>query len=867
MQKRLNELETDFDTNLQCGLSASKVEQNREKYGKNALQEKKKTPMILKFLAEFKDPLILILIAAAIISVIVDPHEWIESVIIMVVVLINAILGLYQENKAEKSLEALKKMSASTCKVIRDNTIQTIVTEELVVGDIILVEAGDSVPADARIIECSNLKVEEAALTGESVPVDKNSEYIEAEGIPLGDMKNSLFSSTYVTNGKAKAIVTSVGMQTEIGKIASMLSEQKEELTPLQNKLNKVGKIIGILALSVCVVVFLLEMIALKWDWSQFSEAFITAVALAVAAIPEGLATVVTIVLSIGVTKMSKRNAIVKKLPAVETLGSCNVICSDKTGTLTQNKMTVTKLYLSEVKEIKDLTAEEKKMVTYFAICCDAAIEEKDGQLIRIGDPTELALLDINLVHGEDIRQYNRVLDLPFDSDRKLMTTVIKVDDKYVAITKGAPDRVIGLTVNSQEEKENALNANAQMANDALRVLALGIQTFDYLPTAEELEKDLTLVGLVGMIDPARPEVFESIKVATKAGIKTVMITGDHIVTACAIARELGILKEGDRAITSQELDELSDEYLAEHIHEFSVFARVAPKDKVRIVEAWQKRDAICAMTGDGVNDAPALKKAEIGCAMGITGTDVSKEAADMILTDDNFSTIVSAVKEGRGIYDNIRKCVKYLLSSNIGEVLTIFVASLLTAFGIINLGTPLAAMHLLWINLITDSLPAFGIGMEEAEDTVMDSKPRSKNEGFFANGYAWKICLEGIIIGAVTLIAYIIGEQVDHSVGQTMAFLTLSSTQLFHAYNVKSNHSVFSKKSYKNKFMNFAFLLGFGLQVFVIYCPGIRDLFEFAPLHIEYFAISIALSLVMVAIMEVYKLVTKLKAKKAQGK
>ena len=867
MQKRLNELETDFDTNLQCGLSASKVEQNREKYGKNALQEKKKTPMILKFLAEFKDPLILILIAAAIISVIVDPHEWIESVIIMVVVLINAILGLYQENKAEKSLEALKKMSASTCKVIRDNTIQTIVTEELVVGDIILVEAGDSVPADARIIECSNLKVEEAALTGESVPVDKNSEYIEAEGIPLGDMKNSLFSSTYVTNGKAKAIVTSVGMQTEIGKIASMLSEQKEELTPLQNKLNKVGKIIGILALSVCVVVFLLEMIALKWDWSQFSEAFITAVALAVAAIPEGLATVVTIVLSIGVTKMSRRNAIVKKLPAVETLGSCNVICSDKTGTLTQNKMTVTKLYLNEVKEIKDLTAEEKKMVTYFAICCDAAIEEKDGQLIRIGDPTELALLDINLVHGEDIRQYNRVLDLPFDSDRKLMTTVIKVDDKYVAITKGAPDRVIGLTVNSQEEKENALNANAQMANDALRVLALGIQTFNYLPTAEELEKDLTLVGLVGMIDPARPEVFESIKVATKAGIKTVMITGDHIVTACAIARELGILKEGDRAITSQELDELSDEYLAEHIHEFSVFARVAPKDKVRIVEAWQKRDAICAMTGDGVNDAPALKKAEIGCAMGITGTDVSKEAADMILTDDNFSTIVSAVKEGRGIYDNIRKCVKYLLSSNIGEVLTIFVASLLTAFGIINLGTPLAAMHLLWINLITDSLPAFGIGMEEAEDTVMDSKPRSKNEGFFANGYAWKICLEGIIIGAVTLIAYIIGEQVDHSVGQTMAFLTLSSTQLFHAYNVKSNHSVFSKKSYKNKFMNFAFLLGFGLQVFVIYCPGIRDLFEFAPLHIEYFAISIALSLVMVAIMEVYKLVTKLKAKKAQSK
>ena len=858
MQKKLNEFENEFNSNLQCGLSNEQVELNLKKYGKNILEEKKKTPMFIKFLGEFKDPLIIILIIAAIVSVIVDPHEWIESLIIMIVVLVNAILGLYQENKAEKSLEALKQMSSASCKVIRDNTIQTIKTEDLVVGDIILVEAGDSIPADATIIECSNLKVEEAALTGESVPVDKNSEYIENDDIPLGDKKNCLFSSTYVTNGKAKAIVTSVGMSTEIGKIASMLSEQQEELTPLQHKLNKVGNVIGILALSICVVVFLLEMVALNWNWSKFSEAFITAVALAVAAIPEGLATVVTIVLSIGVTKMSKRNAIVKKLPAVETLGSCNVICSDKTGTLTQNKMTVTKIYLNEIKDVKNLTAEEKQMITYFAICCDAAIEEKDKKMIRVGDPTELALLDINLVHGEDIKKFNRLLDLPFDSDRKLMTTVIKVNEKYVAITKGAPDKVINLATNKAEEKEQALNANTKMANDALRVLALGIKEFDRLPTAEELENDLILVGLVGMIDPARPEVKDAIKVATKAGIKTVMITGDHIVTACAIAKELGILKEGDRAITSQELDELSDEYLEEHIHEFSVFARVAPKDKVRIVEAWQKRDAICAMTGDGVNDAPALKKAEIGCAMGITGTDVSKEAADMILTDDNFSTIVSAVKEGRGIYDNIRKCVKYLLSSNIGEVLTIFVASLLTAFGVIDLGTPLAAMHLLWINLITDSLPAFGIGMEEAEDSVMDSKPRPKHEGFFANGYAWKICLEGIVIGAVTLIAYIIGEQVSHGLGQTMAFLTLSSTQLFHAYNVKSHNSVFSKKSYKNKFMNFAFILGFTLQVFVIYCPGIRELFEFIPLPLEYFAISMGLSLVMVVIMEISKLIKK---------
>ena len=864
MQKKLHELETEFNSSLEYGLKDEQVVLNREKYGKNALEEKKKTPLIIKFLEQFKDPLIIILIIAAIVSVIVDQEEWIESVIIAVVVLLNAILGLYQENKAEKSLEALKKMSAATCKVIRNGMLQTINADELVVGDIISIEAGDSIPADARIIEYSNLQVEEAALTGESVPVNKNNLDIENDDVPLGDKKNCLFSSTYVTNGKGKAIVTEVGMQTEIGKIANMLSSQEQELTPLQEKLNKVGSAIGFLCLGVCLVVFVLEMMAVKWDWSLFSEAFKTAVALAVAAIPEGLATVVTIVLSIGVTKMSKQNAIVKKLPAVETLGSCNVICSDKTGTLTQNKMTVTKLYLDEVKDIDGLTESEKEMLLYFAICCDASIEEKDGKMVRIGDPTELALLDVNNVNGGDISKYRRILDLPFDSDRKLMTTVIKVDDEYVAITKGAPDKIINMSINSTIEKENALKANSDMAQNALRVLALAIRKFNELPGKQELEVDFTLVGLVDMIDPARPEVKEAIKVATGAGIKTVMITGDHIVTASAIAKELGILKENDKAITSLELDELSDEYLEQHIHEYSVFARVAPKDKVRIVEAWQKRDAICAMTGDGVNDAPALKKAEIGCAMGITGTDVSKEAADMILTDDNFSTIVSAVKEGRGIYDNIRKCVKYLLSSNIGEVLTIFVASLLTAFGIVNLGTPLAAMHLLWINLITDSLPAFGIGMEEAEDTIMNEKPRSKKEGFFANGYAWKICVEGIIIGTVTLIAYIIGHfsglENAHSLGQTMAFLTLSSTQLFHAYNVKSHHSVFSLKSYKNKFMNFAFIVGFALQILVIYTPGVQELFEFVPLSFKYFIICIGLSLVMVVIMEITKFIKKVR-------
>ena len=885
MQKRLEVLEKEFVSDINQGLTDEQVAINRETYGENKLEEKEKTPLIIKFLLQFKDPLIIILIVAAVItaglsiyenSVILPGEEknteWVEAIIIMVVVLVNAVLGLYQENKAEKSLEALQKMSAATCKVVRNGMAQTVDASSLVVGDIILVEAGDSVPADARIIECSNLKVEEAALTGESVPVDKNNEYIEEEEIPLGDRHNDLFSSTYVTNGKAKAIVTSVGMQTEIGKIAGMLSEQEDELTPLQQKLNKVGSAIGVICLFVCVIVFLMEMITLNWDWSKFADAFKIAVSLAVAAIPEGLATVVTIVLSIGVTKMSKQNAIVKKLPAVETLGSCNVICSDKTGTLTQNKMTVTKIYLNEVKGFENLTADELKMMLYFAICCDARIEEKDGKTVRIGDPTELALLDMNNLYGnESINDYKRVLDLPFDSDRKLMTTVIEVEGKFVAITKGAPDRVINLCVDDQEEKDAALAANTEMAQNALRVLALGIKVFDKLPTQEELEFDLDLIGLVGMIDPARPEVKESIKIAQRAGIKTVMITGDHIVTASAIAKELGILHDGERAITSQELDELSDEYLREHIHEFSVFARVAPKDKVRIVEAWQYHDAICAMTGDGVNDAPALKKAEIGCAMGITGTDVSKEAADMILTDDNFSTIVSAVKQGRGIYDNIRKCVKYLLSSNIGEVLTIFVASLLGVFGILTGDdtTPLAAMHLLWINLITDSLPAFGIGMEEAEDEIMLEKPRPKKEGFFANGYAWKIAFEGVIIGAVTLIAYLIGQnaagyehEVAHKIGQTMAFLTLSSTQLFHAYNVKSNYSVFDPKSYKNSFMNFAFIVGFALQILVVYTPGVRDLFEFYPIDFGYFMITIGLSLVMVVIMEIVKLVNRIKAK-----
>lgn len=852
MDKNLERLMESYETDFENGLSSLDVEKSRKRYGANTLKEKKKQNLFVRFLLEFKDILIIILLLAAVISVIVDPKEFVDSIIILVVVIVNAILGLFQENKAEKSLEALKKLTINKAKVYRDGSLKTIDSTELVCGDIIYAEAGDSISADSVIIESSNLRVLESALTGESVSVEKDNEYV-SEDLPLGDRKNTLFSGTYITNGHAKAIVVNVGMNTEIGKIASMLDNDNQALTPLQNKLKSVGAMIGILALIICFVVFILEMIGSN-DWSNplsYINSFKSAVALAVAAIPEGLATVVTIVLAIGVSKMSKENAIIKRLPAVETLGSTNVVCSDKTGTLTQNKMTVLKLYdkinYSNVEEFNN-----KKLISYFAICCDAKIDN-DGN--RIGDPTELALIDMNNKYGLDISKINKVLDYPFDSERKLMTIVIKENNKYIAITKGALDSLIDKCINPNYEINKAIEINEMMSNNALRVLALGIKYYDYLPSILELENNIEFLGLVGMIDPARDEVKESISLASNAGIKTVMITGDHIITAKAIAKDLGIMKGNDKAITSDELSKLDDEFLTNHISEYSVFARVAPKDKVRIVEAWQKNGAIVAMTGDGVNDAPALKKADIGCAMGITGTDVSKEAADMILTDDNFSTIIKAVKEGRGVYRNIQNCVKYLLSSNIGEVFTIFIASLVQALGY-NLGIPLLPIHLLWINLVTDSLPAFGIAMEEIDNEVMDLKPRGKNESFFSNGLGLKIAIEGFIIGTCSLASYIIGHFIfkNEEVAQTMAFLTLSSTQLFHAYNVKSNHTIFRKESFKNKFMNFAFIVGFILQFFVIYCPYVNTIFNLSPLSIIQLFISLFLALVIVIIIEISK-------------
>ena len=856
---KINEVEKKLNTNINKGLSSVEAANRLVDNGKNELTEKKKQSMLIKFFLEFKDVLIIILMIAAVVSLIIDPREWVESLIIFIVIIINAILGIFQENKAEKSLEALKKMSSPMCKVLRDEKVIQIETINLVVGDIIMVEAGDFIPADARIIECSNLRVDESAITGESVTVEKTSDVIDAtddKEIALGNRKNMLFSSTIITNGRAKAIVTEVGMKTEIGKIAGMLIGDNNQTTPLQQKLSQVGKVIGIMSIMICIIVFFLEMITTKGISDTYLlDSFKTAIALAVAAIPEGLATVVTIILAIGVGNMAKKNAIVKKLPAVETLGSTSIICCDKTGTLTQNKMTVQELYHHTNKKLENLAEDDKELISYFALCCDAQITYVDGVEKRIGDPTETALIEFNNLYGKKIDKIERIADLPFDSIRKMMTVVVKVNNHYLSITKGAPDIILNRSLLSDKDKQEILNANTNMASRALRVLGLGIKAHANKPECnEKLEENLTFLGLVGMIDPARPEVKDAIGVASKAGIRTIMITGDHITTASAIAKELNILKDGYKAISSEELQKMSDDELFNHIEDYAVYARVSPEDKVRIVEMWQKKGKVVSMTGDGVNDSPALKKADIGCAMGITGTDVSKEAADMILADDNFTTIVEAVKEGRGIYNNVKKCVKYLLSSNIGEVLTIFLASLIALFGL-NLGVPLSPIHLLWINLITDSLPAFGLGMEKASNDEMDKMPRPKTEGFFANKLGYEIALEGILIGVLTLVAYLIGSKQDHIVGQTMAFFTLSSLQLFHSYNIKSEKSIFKQNVFNNKSLNFAFIIGFILQLVVIYTPGLNtNVFGLVALQLKDLLICLGLSFMIVIVMEIAK-------------
>ncbi len=854
--QEVNKIIENFQSDIDEGLKISQVELSRKEYGRNELIEAKKESLVVKFLKQFKDPLVILLIGAAVVSYIVDPGEIVDSVIILVVVIFNAILGLYQENNAEKSLESLKKLSAPNAKVIREGQRIDIPSKDVVVGDILLIEAGDFVASDARIIESFNLQIDESALTGESTPVNKKSGVIKQEKLALGDQKNMLFASTVCTYGRGKAIVTSTGMNNEIGKIASMLQEDSDETTPLQNKLAQISKVIGIMCIVICIVVFGLEMLS----GLSILDAFKTAVALAVASIPEGLASVVTIVLALGVSAMVKKNSIVRKLPAVETLGSCSVICSDKTGTLTQNKMTVTDVCLAddEVRTIDFENNAMREMMRYFTLCSDGEVK-KDGEEIKLyGDPTETALVYASYLYGEEkeelAKKYHRINEIAFDSTRKMMSVFYEVNGKYLQITKGAPDILMSRSINS---KPSDFVANEEMATRALRVLAVGIKEYTKMPEITfELENDLTFIGLAGMIDPPREEVKQAIAEAKRGGIKTVMITGDHLTTAKAIAKDLGILDDNQDAIEGKELDNMSDEELTSQLENIRVYARVAPEHKVRIVKAWQRHGEVVAMTGDGVNDSPALKTADIGCAMGITGTDVSKNAADMILTDDNFATIIEAVKKGRGIYNNIKKDVQFLLSSNIGEVLCIFLASVISAFSSYNLGVPLLPIHLLWINLITDSLPAFALGMEETDPNVINEKPRQKDESFFANGLSFNIIWQGIMIGLLSLIAYMLGNNVNHITGMTMAFVALALTQLIHAFNIKSNYTVFSKETFNNKYLWFSLIVGATLQLCIIYIPFFADSFSLVPLTTSQMAISVGLAFVPLVVMEIIKFI-----------
>lgn len=835
------------------GLKNEEVKNRNQK--KNELVSPKKESYFQKFVKEFKDPLVIILLLAATISLIVEPSDWIESIIILIVVLINATLGVIQESKAEKSLEALKKMTTPRTKVLRDNEIIEINSSDVVVGDILVLEAGDYVPADARIIRCTNLKVDESSLTGESEPSTKISSVINKEDLPIADQKNMLFSSTYITEGTAKAVTIKIGMDTEIGKLASILGETSSQKTPLQQKLDEVGKVIGILSIIICIIVFGLELLTTKQDGHYYIlESFKTAVALAVAAVPEGLATVVTITLAIGVNKMAKQNAIIKKMPAVETLGSANIICSDKTGTLTINRMTVKKIYNQRIKEVDDIDLNDRELISYFAICCSAR-ETINGY---IGDPTEIALLELNKKINQAFEFPEIIKEYPFDSDRKMMSVLIKKENEYLQITKGAPDIILKNANLTNEEKEKIIQANDKMAVDALRVLGLGIKKYQELPTLLE-ETNLSFMGLVGMIDPPRVEVKAAIEKAKKAGLSTIMITGDQLPTAIAIGKELNIISNQSEAINAIELSKLTDDELFEKIEQFKVYARVSPFDKVRIVKAWQKKNMVVAMTGDGVNDAPALKCADIGCAMEITGTEVAKQAADMVLVDDNYTTIISAVEEGRNIYHNIKNVISYLISSNIGEICTILFASIICIFGK-ELGVPLSPIHLLWINLITDTLPSIGLGMEKSNDDIMNKPPRDKNEKIFNKELITKIVFEGILIGTFTLIAYIIGEQIDHSTGQTMAFLTLSSAQLFHAYNVKTNKKILSKGLFNNKTLNISFLIGFIMQGLVIYLPSVNNIFKLSTLDISEVLICLGLSFIFILITNVFRLINKRK-------
>lgn len=878
------------------GITSQEAESRLEANGKNKLAEGKKEPIILRFLKQFIEPMTLILIVAAIISGVLTAVNNASSatkefpsdvIIIMAVVVINAILGVAQESKAEKAIDALQKIAAATSKVVRDGKIVVVKSEDLVVGDVIVLEAGDAVPADARIIECASMKIEEAALTGESVPVLKTSDVIDAPSgeVSLGDRKNMAFMGSTVVYGRGKAIVVATGMDTEMGKIANALTQAKDGKTPLQQKLSQLSKVLTYLVIGICVVIFAVSLIRAAVDGSLKADVaptilntFMIAVSLAVAAIPEGLATVVTIVLSIGVTNMSKRNAIIRKLTAVETLGCTQIICSDKTGTLTQNKMTVVDHYGDD----------EKLLANAMSLCSDAEYDEEKGE--AVGEPTECALVNYatSLEQNKDEQKklYPRVGEIPFDSMRKMMTTIHESENgNIVQYTKGAPDEIVkrcsfclenGKSVEMTDEKrDQILAANKQMADRALRVLAVAQKLLDAQKdeyTTEEDEKDMCFIGLVGMIDPVRPEVKPAIDECRKAGIRPIMITGDHKDTAVAIAMQLGIITDPSQAITGAELDKISDEDFANDVEKYSVYARVQPEHKTRIVNAWRAKGYITAMTGDGVNDAPSIKNADIGVGMGITGTDVTKNVADMILTDDNFATIVSAVGEGRRIYDNIRKSIQFLLASNLSEVLSIFIATL-AGFTIFK------PAHLLWINLITDCFPALSLGMESPESDVMSRPPRNSKDGIFANGMGFAISYQGVLITAITIASYFIGTEVlakmhhaeaianglysAETLGSSMAFLTLSMAEIFHAFNMRSLHGSIFKMKKQNWWLWGAGVLSLLLTTLVVEVKPLADAFELAKLDGAEYGIAIALAISIIPMVEIFKAIARLVRKK----
>ena len=917
--KSTEEVARRLKTNTRIGLAETEVEKRKIEFGKNKLNEQKKESIFIKFIKQFNDFMIIILIIASIVSALVSKmqgeNDYFDSIIIIAIVILNAIMGLVQEERAEKSIESLKKMTPEMAKVIRDGNTKEIIAEELVPGDIIELEDGKYVPADCRIIESYNLKIEESSLTGETIPVEKTKEMLKQKDITLADLKNMAFMTTVVTHGHGKAIVTETGMDTKIGQIANMIIKEEAPETPIQKKLSEVGKILGLVCLGICAVIFIIGIL----KKIEPIEMFMTSVGLAVAAIPEGLPAIVTIMLSIGVTKMAKKNSIIRRLPAVETLGSSSVICSDKTGTLTQNKMTV----------VKTFSDNEKFLLELGSMCTDCLIQEENGIPIATGEATELAIvnkaLDENINKVDLYRKMPRVDEIPFDSSVKMMTTIHKLGDKsysnryfnennvslsntpnitydnnyingqqviqtnvekqtsiYRVITKGAPDVLIEkcsrILVNGKiqpitnMQRNKIKQENLNMANNALRVLAVAYKDekmIDYSQNEstkkqkcadkekEFVNTDLIFVGLIGMIDPPREGVKEAVQTCKKAGIKTVMITGDHIATAKAIAKEIGILNTGDEAITGKDLEKISDISLEKNIKNYSVFARVTPEHKVRIVKAWQKTGAVVAMTGDGVNDSPALKNADIGIAMGKSGTDVAKNAADMILVDDNFVTIVEAVRQGRNIYDNIKKAIHFLIATNIGEIVTIFIGLLL------GLETPLLAIQLLWINLVTDSFPAIALGIEKEENGIMERKPRNSKESIFAGGLWYKIITEGIMLGSLTLFAFALGNKYyGVQVGRTMAFVSLGLLELVHSFNIKTDESIFKTGIFENKYLIGSFFAGTFLQTIVVVVPYLAKIFELVPLNKIQWIYTIAISFLPIIIIELQKMINKIRFK-----